>query len=335
MRLLEAAERSFARHETFHPRYGWFRKAYTFVDSDPRAFLRKDATIQFGVGKNMVRAIRFWGIAAKLIDRAQESGGDRSGRLGPTPLGHRLFGSVGWDPYMEDPGTIWLLHWLLLAPKSQLPVWWLAFNEFSALEFADVELEAVISAKLANIGWRKPHASSVKKDISVFLRTYAPVDRSKRTSIDDMLDCPLRELNLITRAAATGRYRFSLGSKPALPPAVLTFSILDYVSRAKTGGSTITLSRLAHEPGAPGLAFRLTERELYETIESAAINVKEVTLTRVAGVPQITWTGDPTMIALDVLNTYYGERGTAPPSSRPKILSQHRDRPSHKLQDRQ
>ena len=38
---------------------------------------------------------------------------------------------------MEDPGTLWLLHWLLLAPKSQLLVWWLAFNEFNAVEFAE------------------------------------------------------------------------------------------------------------------------------------------------------------------------------------------------------
>ena len=38
---------------------------------------------------------------------------------------------------MEDPGTLWLLHWLPLAPKPQLPVWWLAFNEFNAVEFAE------------------------------------------------------------------------------------------------------------------------------------------------------------------------------------------------------
>ena len=32
------AERSFARHETFHPRYGWFRKAYAFVADEGNDF---------------------------------------------------------------------------------------------------------------------------------------------------------------------------------------------------------------------------------------------------------------------------------------------------------
>ena len=53
MRLFEAAKPMFARHETFHPRYGWFRKAYTCAAQNPRVFLQDDATVQIGVGKNM------------------------------------------------------------------------------------------------------------------------------------------------------------------------------------------------------------------------------------------------------------------------------------------
>ena len=55
MRLVDAAVPVFARHETFHPRYGWFRKAYAHVAADPRAFFGDDAPVRFGVGKNMVR----------------------------------------------------------------------------------------------------------------------------------------------------------------------------------------------------------------------------------------------------------------------------------------
>ena len=90
------------------------------------------------MGKNMVRAIRFWGTAAKLIE---EQSGFAAGAVRPTwfglRLGYRLFGEEGWDPYMEEPATLWLLHWLLLASPCHLPVWWLAFNEFHAVEFND------------------------------------------------------------------------------------------------------------------------------------------------------------------------------------------------------
>ena len=146
MHLSEAAEPTFARHETFHPRYGWFRKAYNFAAKDTRIFSREDAPVRLGVGKNMVRAIRFWGLAAKLIKPNRQSSKSHASELAPTPLGHFLFGVSGWDRYMEDPGTLWLLHWLLLARPCRLPVWWLAFNEFHPVEFADDDLEAATTA---------------------------------------------------------------------------------------------------------------------------------------------------------------------------------------------
>ena len=177
MRLVEAAVPMFARHETFHPRYGWFRKAYAQVAADPRAFFGDDAPVRIGVGKNMVRAIRFWGLAAKLIVEDPRSPNPRSPDLTTTPLGDALFGEDGWDPYMEDPGTLWLLHWLLLAPPSHLPIWWLAFNEFHALEFTEDDLQAAVDTQLDLAAeWRKPHTSSIKKDVGALLRTYAPAN---------------------------------------------------------------------------------------------------------------------------------------------------------------
>ena len=218
MRLVDAAVPVFARHETFHPRYGWFRKAYAHVAANPRAFFGDDAPVRIGVGKNMVRAIRFWGLAAKLIAEDPRSSNPRSPDLTTTPVGDALFGVDGWDEYMEDPGTLWLLHWLLLAPPCHLPIWWLAFNDFHAVEFTEDDLRAAVDTQLDLAAqWRKPHLSSIKKDVGALLRTYAPPDRRRRVPIDDILDCPLRELNLISRSPDLGRYRFTVGTKVTLP----------------------------------------------------------------------------------------------------------------------
>ena len=61
------ADPVFARHETFHPRYGWLRKGFVAARNDPQIFLRKDAHISLGVGKNMARSIRYWCHAFKLL----------------------------------------------------------------------------------------------------------------------------------------------------------------------------------------------------------------------------------------------------------------------------
>ena len=47
----------------------------------------------------------------------------------------------------------------------------------------------------------------------------------------------------------------------------MAYAVLDYVARTGTGGNTITLSRLAHEPGGPGRAFKLAEAELLAVLE--------------------------------------------------------------------
>ena len=307
MRLVEAAARSFARHETFHPRYSWFRKAYTHVANDPGIFSRPDAPVEIGVGKNMVRAIRFWGTAARLIVDDSQNARGREAQCVPTRRGRALFGECGWDPYMEDPGTLWLLHWLLLAPKkSRLPVWWLAFNEFNAVEFAESDLDSAVSTLLDTAPeWNRPHPKSISKDISALLRTYAPATRTSRTRIDDMLDCPLRELRLLSHSPATGRFRFTLGPKPTLPSEVVAYAVLDYVALTEVRGSTITLSRLAHASGAPGKAFKLTEPELLAALRPSIAHEETLGLATPTGAVQLTWRDDPALIATRILDRYY------------------------------
>ena len=50
----------FARHETFHPRFGWLKKGYDAAVKNNNIFLEEDAAVTLGVGKNMVRSIRYW-----------------------------------------------------------------------------------------------------------------------------------------------------------------------------------------------------------------------------------------------------------------------------------
>ena len=142
--------------------------------------------------------------------------------------------------------------------------------------------------------------------MSALLRTYAPQERTKRTSIDDVLDCPLRELNLIRRATAPGRYRFILGPKPTLPAEVATAAALEYAAEIVTGSKSIAVSRLAHDPGSPGKAFKLTEEEFVGALEPTALRTKGIRVTSTTGAHVLSWRGSPTGLAHRVLDSYYG-----------------------------
>lgn len=307
MRLSDAAVPTFARHETFHPRYGWFRKAYATAAARERGFSEADAPVNMGVGKNMVRAIKFWGQAAKIITQDPQSENRRAPEMVPTRFGHSLFADDGWDPYMEDPGTIWLLHWMLLAPTCRLPVWWLAFNELHFVEFDEETLDAAVRGHLEASAWpAMPHQSSIRKDISVLLRTYAPTARSGRSTLDDLLDCPLRELGLIGGAATKGSYRFVQGVKPTLPGEIVLFAILDYLSRRPPPGNTVTLSQLANEAGTPGRAFKFAEGDLARALEASTEELTDVELMSSAVGRQLSWKCEVSEAAAEVLRQYYG-----------------------------
>lgn len=303
MHLTEAALPVFARHQTFHPRYGWFRKAVTHAARDPQVFGAADANVQLGVGKNMVKSIRFWGLAAKLL--TEEAG------VVPTEFGRLMFSEDGGlDPFVELPATLWLLHWKLLSPKCELPVWWVAFNDFDAVEFTVDKLEEACEKRLAVAGsWRQPSNSSIRKDISALMRTYAPAERSKRNNLDDILDSPMRELGLISKSVATGNFRFTLGPKPTLPAAILAYAILDFVAIDNPQAKRVSLSRIAEETGTPGRAFKLGDSEILDALqEFVELQISEgLALSSQVGTSQLSWTTDPKQLSRELLRNYYRE----------------------------
>src|SRR5688500_13605213 len=99
----------FSGHESFPLRFTWLTKAVRHCEAvrERDLFSRPDGMVILGVGKNMVRSMRSWAIATGMLEADGETG--RVKRLRPTRLGTLLFGANGLDPFMEDPGTIWLL----------------------------------------------------------------------------------------------------------------------------------------------------------------------------------------------------------------------------------
>lgn len=300
MRLESSCEPVFARHETFHPRYGWVKKSVDAASGGPDVFASEDAVLVLGVGKNMVQSIRFWGLAYGVLalDKVE---GVRLPSVVPTPIGRAIFSDGGWDPYCEFSGTAWLLHWLLLSPPSLVPVWWLAFNEYSGVEFTDVQLLQFMFDRLRD--WT-PQPSSVNKDLACLLRMYTN-GVPARATFDDIIDCPSRDLGLITSAPTRGLYRFAIGPKPTLPAAIAAFACLDFMCRTDPGAKTATVSRLSNEPGSPGRAFKLTEAALLGLLETAAQTSKQLEVTTAVGVPQLAISGDPSQTGTRLLRMYY------------------------------
>jgi len=302
--LAEATKASFARHETFPLRFGWLRKAYTEAQKNPMVFSEPNATVRLGVGKNMVNAIRYWAQAYKVLQE-QPSDRGRLKALVPTEFGDALLADDGWDPWLERPGSQWLLHWQLLRRPCLAPSWWAAFNLFTPEQFEEQQLTDHIIELVAAAGWDAVVEGSVKKDVDCLFRTFA-IRQTGRLRMDDLLDCPARELGLLELAAGEHKaWRFVTGPKPALPAAVLVYTCLDYLTTHASGENSISMARLTTDPGSPGRAFRLTESALFASLTDIVASHRDLALAEPGGLRQLVVRADPATLRDQLLATYY------------------------------
>lgn len=304
--LAQHSEPIFARHETFHLRFGWLRKGFAAAQKNHAVFSEPDATVTLGVGKNMVNAIRYWCQAYKVIEEADNPSRPRLPLWQPSLFGRQLLAEDGgWDPWLEDPASLWLLHWKLLTGPCKAPAWWTAFNLFSLEQFEESQLTAYVQELADAAGWRSVVEASVKKDVDCLLRTFA-ARRTGRQTMDDVLDCPTRQLGLIAPAVGeTRNWRFVTGPKPSLPGAIVAYACLDFVVESSTTDSTITLARLASDPGSPGRAFRLTEGNLFDILVETTKTVPTMRVAEPGGLRQLVVQADAAELRDQILQDYY------------------------------
>ncbi|WP_285184540.1 DUF4007 family protein [Rhodococcus sp. MEB041] len=305
-----AAAPSFANHQTFHPRFGWIKKGFDAALANPNVFNAPESPVTLGVGKNMVEAIRFWTLSVKVITREPHPDSPRQSIYVPTKLGSALFDdSVGLDPYSEDLSTLWILHWHAVSARSNLPIWRLTFNDFSAIDFSDKELTAYVADEVAATTWNQPKLSSIQKDVDCLLRMYSRRELRGRQTIDELIDSPFRELQLIQSSPGRGgRYRFVRGEKAGLPHEAITYCCLDYMSREANGSRTTSINRLATDPGSPGRLLKISEDQIRAAIESTAKAVPSIRLARPAGASQLAVDMEPEYAALAVLLARHSAR---------------------------
>ncbi len=284
----------FARHETFHPRFGWLKKGFDAAVEDSGVFLADDATVRLGVGKNMVRSIRYWCDAFKILKEDQ-----------PTEFGYQLMSDEGYDPFCEDPASLWLLHWNLLKPPCNAAAWYFTFNLYNNQDFTQNNLYESLCEYRDSLA-TKIADSSVTKDITCILRMYVKQPVKGKPS-EDTLDCPFSELGILQAAGDTQHYTFRVGEKRNQPPSIIVYAALEYASwvgRSKT----IAVSRLLYDAGSPGMVFKLSESALCNAIERVSQKFNSLSLSDQAGLIQFSFDAEPLELAADILDYYYQGR---------------------------
>ena len=275
---------TFSGHESFTCKTLWIKKGYDFIDNG-NDFKSPDSVIQLGVGKNMVSAIRYW---MRVFGMSQN---DRNTDLAI----YLLDSNKGKDPFIEDLGTLWLLHFLLVSLGEATLYNWIfvrfqkerkSFDRKNALNFVHRLLIEDGKQSLFN-------ENTIKKDIGVLLQSY--ILPSKTKALDDYSSL-LIDLDLI-RTVDGKNYLFNIEGKRQIPWQLFLYAIICIKGDNKTVNYD-TLQEI-------GLMFCMNDMEVIEMcLIIEAHHVDDIRYTDTAGIKQLQFIND--LNGMNVLDEYYG-----------------------------
>jgi hypothetical protein len=277
----------FSGHESFHCRQLWLKKGFDFVEAGKK-FSSESAVIDLGVGKNMVTAIRYWLKAFGLLNEAEK----------PNELARLIFSSKGWDPYLENEGTLWLLHFQL-TKAGTASIFNIIFNELRKIkpEFEEKHFYSMVSS-FGNFS-----EATLSKDYSVFKNTYS-VSASNKSEIEDSYSGILTELGLLTSkktSAKNDALVIESKRRPEIPAQIILYAILE-----NQDGDSINFDKLYNEKNSVGSVFALNREGLMEKLEELTnLYPKEIIFKNEAGIRELQFKKKLNPIK-DVLAKYYG-----------------------------
>lgn len=273
---------SYSGHETFHCRQFWLKKGYDFLQAE-RSFTAEDAVAHLGVGKNMVTAIRFWMRAFEMADADNRT----------TELARRLLDDKGWDPFLEDVGSLWLLHYHLVKAGHAA----IAGIIFKDLRDRTPEFNAKTYTDFVLAEKGKVKEATLEKDFGVFLRNYHGREDGEIDDLSGLLaDLELVSVSKVDAEVVSSRkesvetkwkekkvYHIARKKRPTLPLPILLYAILDSFPE----GRSINLNTLMDPVGK---TFALDKDGLYDMLTDLRSLDKTITVSREASVVELQFT---------------------------------------------
>ncbi|MCB0753281.1 MAG: DUF4007 family protein [Ignavibacteriae bacterium] len=287
----------FSGHESFVCKQLWPKKAFDFLNQG-HSFNNPDAVVELGVGKNMVLSIRFWLKSIGLTDENEEL----------TTLAKKILSNNGYDPYLEDIGTIWLFHYMLVS-NEYASIYNLIFNDFLKInnEFSRLTLHNYLKRISTSGDGNSYNEKTVTTDINVFFRNYLlPGSESKISSFEDEYSSLFLDLDLIRSFKREGieektkeYFIIERKERKSLPKEIFLYVVLQSLK----SGKSISFNELLSGYNSVGNIFQLNREGIYQKIEELQSSFDYIKFTQTAGVPVLTFTELPN--PLDILSSYY------------------------------
>jgi hypothetical protein len=281
---------TFSGHESFQCRQLWLKKGYDFINKN-KSFTDDDAVVELGVGKNMVSSIRFWMKAFNLLTAEDQL----------TDFARKLLADDGYDPYMEDEGTLWLLHYQLVK-KGFASTYSIVFNELrrEKIEFSKDNFISFIKRKSETEKTFQFNAKTLQEDFSVLSKMYLRSETQTKDR-EDSFSGLLTELDLV-KCYNKGKEEFFIienSERTEIPDEIILYAILDN----ENFDLSLSLNTIEQNNNSVGAVFAINKPGLQAKIENLASKFTNIVFNDQAGVKEIQFKKKPK--AISILEKYY------------------------------
>lgn len=275
----------FRAHETFFIRKGWLSKGIKYVEkSEGRVFIDKEKNPmdELGIGSNMVKSLRYWlqavGITYENVStkRVQKF----------TDLGNLV---RKYDRYIEELGTLLLLHYELATNKELATSWYVFFNEFLMNEFTQEDFLDFIQKYISmNSNDEERESGTIRTltdDFNCIVGTYVPRYKLNpaKVSAESNIDCPFGEMNLIeVLDKKENIYRKNILNASSFNPWIT----LALIQKKHSGTDEIQLKDLLLSSNSIGKVFNLDSITLLQILRSVE-KIGGIKIIRTAGLDVI------------------------------------------------
>lgn len=285
-------------HGSFILRDGWINKALSELvkDGNERVFNAPDATDIFGIGSNMVTALKYWMQCFGLVDDNTSKG------IFLSELGQLIYEN---DRYLEDIFTVWLLHSNIVHNYEKAS---LIHDYFNDEKIQTISKESLLEVFVRKWKQFELPEKSIESDITILFNSYCK--EKKNDDPEDKIVSPLNELGLI-KQDNDGNYSKIQPDLRLLPDEIILFELSnifdgEYSLKAeKVQRRSISIERVATGQYSLGAVYNLSKVATNQMLNRLQ-NLKYITVDRTAGLDVIYDEGIPSPI--EIVKEYYSQR---------------------------
>jgi len=281
----------FSGHDTFQCRHLWLKKGYEYIKSG-KSFGAEDAVVELGVGKNMVTSIRYWMRAFDLSE-----GGEML-----TSFADTIFSDEkGFDPYLEDDASLWLLHYHLVR-KGYATTYSLIFNELrkERVEFSKESFMRFMRTKSETDLPFTFNKNTLESDFDVFVKLYIGTETTKdKEEIVSGIFPELGLVRVIQREKKSSLYHIETNEKENIPEEVILYAIVT----DPHVGLSVSLDTLEKGYNNVGAIFGINRTGLVDKIERLCDKYPDIVYNDNAGVRELQF--KKKINWQDILKDYY------------------------------